>query len=511
MPYRKLIRWGIVIVGGVLVTLWIAALGVSSTPSMRAALVRTLNDKLDADVDIGNFDVKAFPLMRIHGDRLKLHLKSEDNSEPFVDVRHFEVRGGMAGLFRRPRRFSALELDGLRITIPPRGPHDHEEKRGSAMTAMGPTIVDHVEAKDAQLVILPKNPQKEPKVFAIHNVMLESAGFDRAMPFTATLTNALPKGEIATKGSFGPWVKHDPGGTPVNGHYSFERAELNTIDGIGGILQSTGDFSGTLSEIDVRGTTSTPDFSLDTAGMPVPLDTTFHALVDGTNGDTYLKQVKAKLVETPIVASGAVVSIPNVKGRSVKVDVVIDQGRIQDVLRLAVKSRDPVMLGRLALRSALEVPPGKARVLDRMRLAGRFALQQAQFTDAGVQQQLASLSRRARGQSPDEAVGRIVSDMSGDFTLREGAIRFRTLRFSVPGATVELSGVYAIRSESLDFMGTLAMDAPVSKAIGGLKSLLLKPFDPLFRKRGKGAVVPITIKGTRSDPKFGVDWRKVFH
>jgi hypothetical protein len=38
----------------------------------------------------------------------------------------------------------------------------------------------------------------------------------------------------------------------------------------------------------------------------------------------------------------------------------------------------------------------------------------------------------------------------------------------------------------------------------------LKPIDPLFRKQGKGALLPITITGPREQPKFGLNWGKVF-
>jgi hypothetical protein len=360
-------------------------------------------------------------------------------------------------------------------------------------------------------VIVPKNPLKEPKVFVIHDLQLDSVGFDRSIPFTATLTNAIPKGEIATQGSFGPWVKGDPGATPVRGRYSFDRADLSTIHGIGGTLDSHGDFSGMLSEIDVRGKTSTPNFQIDVGGSPVPLSTEFHAVVDGTNGDTYLKEVRGRLAETDIYASGAVVSEEGIKGRSVKVDVAIENGRIQDVLKLAVDAPKPVMLGRLALHAALLLPPGKGAVADRLALTGRFALRDTRFTDAGVQQQLAMLSRRAQGKKPDEPVGPIESDMQGRFALHNGMMRFDDLQFDVPGASVDLMGHYGLRNEQVDFVGTLGMEAPVSKAMGGgIKGLLLKPIDPLFRKHGKGAVVPITIKGRRAQPKFALDWGKVF-
>lgn len=509
---RKLVRWIIGVAFGVMIGLWIAVLIVSRAPILREQLVRTLNDRLDADVELGAFEVHTFPLVRIHGDQLKLRLKGQTNPAPFIEVRHFEVTGGLFGMLRRHRRFSSVTLDGLRITIPPRTPHDKSTGKATASaTLAGNIVIGELTSKDAQLVIVPKNPLKQPKVFVIHDLQLDSVGFDRSIPFTATLTNAIPKGEIATQGSFGPWVKGDPGATPVRGRYSFDRADLSTIHGIGGTLDSHGDFTGMLSEIDVRGKTSTPNFQIDVGGAPVPLSTEFHAVVDGTNGDTYLKEVRGRLAETDIYATGAVVSEEGIKGRSVKVDVAIENGRIQDVLKLAVDAPKPVMLGHLALHAALLLPPGKDAVADRLALNGRFALRDTRFTDAGVQQQLAMLSRRAQGKKPDEPIGPIESDMQGRFALRNGVMRFDDLQFDVPGASVDLMGHYGLRNEQVDFVGTLGMEAPVSKAMGGgIKSLLLKPIDPLFRKHGKGAVVPITIKGRRAQPKFGLDWGKVF-
>ena len=89
-------------------------------------------------------------------------------------------------------------------------------------------------------------------------------------------------------------------------------------------------------------------------------------------------------------------------------------------------------------------------------------------------------------------------------------MRFQSLLFDVPGANVDLTGRYGLRDAQLDFTGTFAMEAPISKAAGGgIASVLLKPIDPLFRKHGKGAVLPITIKGARTQPKFGLEWGKV--
>lgn len=506
----KLVRWFIGIVGGILVGLWIAVALVSRAPVLQRKLVEALNDKMDADVELESFDVKTFPLLRIHGDNLKLRLKGQKNPAPFIEIRHFEVSGGIFGLLHRQRRFKTVELSGLRITIPPRTSDDKEAGQKTTETAMGPVLIDKVTANDAELIIVPKNPLKQPKVFSIHELEMTSVGFNRAMPFVATLTNPIPKGEIATKGTFGPWVNRDPGGTPVNGTYAFNHADLNTIKGISGILKSIGEFSGRLDEIDVKGTTETPDFAIDVGGTPLPLTTKFHAVVDGTNGDTYLKQVDGKLGETTIGAAGAIESQPGVKGRTVKLDVKIADGRLVDVLQLAVKAKKPVMLGAIAMQAALLLPPGDAKVIDRLQLDGRFALDNVQFTAAEVQTKFAEMSKRAQGKKPEEPAGKIATDMRGRFVLKDGAIRLEPLVVILPGAAVNLVGVYGIRSEGLDFTGTVGMDATISQAAGGgVKGFFLKPFDPIFKKDGKGAVIPITIKGPREQPKFGVEWGKV--
>ena len=291
-------------------------------------------------------------------------------------------------------------------------------------------LIDHVTARDAQLIIVPKEPGKEPKVWAIHTLELDSVGFNRSMPFTATLTNPIPIGEIATTGSFGPWMKGDPGRTPLSGRYSFEHADLSTIDGIGGILTSTGTFAGILSRIDVDGKTSTPDFRLDIGGQPVPLETTFHSVVDGTNGNTYLNQVNAMLGETAIEASGEVASAPHVKGRTVKIDMTIKNGRIEDLLQLAVQRPQAGDAGanRAAGRDDAAAGPPEG---CRSPAAGRALRARARGVHRpDVRTQIALLSRRAQGKKADEPMGpyhvrhaRTVRDGGRPHPLRGAALR----------------------------------------------------------------------------------------
>lgn len=505
----RIARWFIAIVGGALVALWLAAVFGSRTSVLRDALVRAVRDKLDADVDLQVFDVDIFPTVRINGQGLRLRLRDQKEAKPLIEIAHFEVRGGILGMLQRPRRFQSVTLEGLTITIPPRSDHDRESGRAAAsQTREGPVIIQEVIATNAALVLVPREAAKQPKRFDIHDLRLESVGFDRSMPFHATLTNPLPKGLIDATGAFGPWHA-EPGLTPVKGRYTFKNADLNTIKGIAGTLSSEGEFSGQLAEIDVRGTTSTPNFSVDVGGRPLPLDTTFHAVVDGTNGDTYLKRVDAKFLETALTASGAITGEPGLKGRTVVLDVTMQHGKIDDVLRMAVKSPKPVMSGTLALQTALRIPPGPAKVADRLELDGRFALDDARFTDPSVHSKLVTLSRRSQGKDQSEPNGRVLSGMRGVFAVKDGVARFKALTFSVPGADVDLAGAYGLRSEQLDFTGTFSMQATISEAAGGgLKGLALKAVDPLFKQGDRGAVLPIKIHGTREKPEFGLDVKK---
>ena len=119
---------------------------------------------------------------------------------------------------------------------------------------------------------------------------MDDLGFDRQMPFSASLTIPIPLGLVRSRGRVGPWNRSDPIDLPVSGDYTFSRADLNTIHGIGGTLTSAGSYSGELRRIAVTGSTSTPNFNLDLGGQPVPSTTSFEALVDASDGTTKLRE-----------------------------------------------------------------------------------------------------------------------------------------------------------------------------------------------------------------------------
>ena len=490
------------------------------TPHVRQRAIAALNERFTSDVDLASLQISVFPRPEILGSGLVLRHKGRTDVDPLIRIGSYSASAGLWGLMSSQLRLKTVELDHLEISIPPGGVNgglkDPAAERDAMVTPQeakhGPgasrLVIDQVVSRTARLDIVSRDPGKLPRRFEIHNLVMRGLGDHDGATFDAVLTNPTPRGEIVTHGTFGPWQADTPSRTPVRGEYTFQSANLDTIKGIGGTLSSVGTYSGVLERIDVKGETDTPQFSIDLAAQPVPLTTRFHAIVDGTNGDTALERVEARLIETVIVARGAVVRTEEVKGRRISLDVAIDDGRIEDVLKLAVNAAKPVMTGRMQLRTKLLLPAGDRDVIDKLDLAGTFKLNEARFTNVNVQEKINALSRRGKG---DETAGNgpsVVSRLSGNFTLRGGTLTFSDLSFGVPGAVVQIGGTYDLKQETLDFRGNLLLDATLAETTSGWKAVLGRIAQPLFRRKGGGSKLPIRISGPREKPEFGLDVRR---
>lgn len=536
-------RWRIaslVMVGLVVATIIAIAIRFPLTSdALRARVEGALSSRLESTVELERLRIRLFPRLQASGSGLIVHYRDRRDLPPLVSIGEFAVDADLIGLWRR--RIARVRLDRLVINIPPGDerkatsaaragaagastpPEEASERPGASAPGSSDSpagagtqedgsyardlVIQELDAPEAQVVILRSDPAKVPRTWYLHRLHLRSVGLARPMPFDALLTNAVPPGQIDVAGTFGPWNRDEPGGTPLDGRFTFDNADLSVFKGIAGILKSHGTFGGSLQRIDVNGETDTPDFMVTISGHEVPLKTSYHAVVDGTNGNTTLDPVSAKLAETPIEARGGIYEVEGVKGREVRLDVTIDQGRLEDVLRLAVKTPEPIMRGRLHLATSLKIPPGPRDVVDKLELDGRFAIQAGSFANRDAQVKINELSQRARGQTGSGVPEQVASDFAARFRLADARLQLSALTFDVPGALVQLDGQYGLRDETLSFAGNLIMDAKLSQTVTGLKSLLLRAADPLFRQNGQ-TVVPLTISGTRSDPQFGLDFRK---
>jgi hypothetical protein len=517
--YKKLTRrklWFLIAglaVGAAILTAVLLSIPIRSD-TLKERVIALLSDQLESEVTIDHLEGRVYPRVGVSGRGVVIRHKGRTDVPPLITIDEFEIRGSLRDLLRHPRRVAEVRLKGLEVKIPPGDDDDAKEIRDARDASqveararkLEQVIIDRFEAPDTVITLIPKRAGKRPKVFTVHHLVMDTLGINQTIPYIATLTNPVPRGEIETSGTFGPWNVAYPARTPVTGNYSFDGANLDTIDGLAGTLSSKGSFNGPLNRIQVQGTTDTPNFQIDVGGAPVPLSTRFTALVDGSDGDTYLQQVDAKVLDSQMSAQGAVIGFDGVQGRQIEVDVKMDDGRIEDLLRLAVASDKPILMGAARLQARLVIPPEKKKVIDKLRLQGQFSLTKGTFTDPTVQTKLIGLSRRGRGIQRDEPAGDVLSNFKGRFVVQDGVVSFQQLTFSVPGAAVELAGRYGMRSETIDFRGKLKLQATLSQVVGGgAKGFFLKVFDPFFRKPGAGMVLPIKIAGSRKAPKFGLD------
>lgn len=487
-------------------------------PLVREHIVKILSQRYNADVQLGALHVTMFPSVAVTGENLALRRKATDDPGPVIAVRRFSVQTGIRAVLATPIHISFVRLEGLHITVP-RGRRDAAPKQPNEKTAQPGSrtlVIDNIDADGAFVEVLPRDPQKQPLQFQIKRLVLKAVGVDRPMEFRAELTNPKPPGLIESTGHFGPFQGDEPGDTPLDGHYEFDHADLSVFRGIAGMLSSTGEYNGKLHSIEVRGQTDTPDFSVSTSGQPVDLKTTFSATVDGTDGDTYLHPVDATFGSTDLICNGTVEHFEGQPGKTKAFDVVSKRGRIEDLLRLAVKGK-PVMIGDVSLQTKLLLPQGSGDVIQKLQLDGTFKISKARFTGSAIQEKITDLSLRAQGRAKEAQetnVGpgatdpvTVASDFNGTFGLKNETVIMSHVAFSVPGAMISLSGRYGLRTEKLDFAGIFHMDTTVSKAFTGWKSLLLKAADPFFSKHGQ-TDIPIHIEGTRQHPEIGLD---LFH
>ena len=502
---------GLVVAGGVLA--WRAR---HMDNSVRLWVIHSLSERFQSRVELASVRIAGFPRLAVTGEDLTIYFRGRTDVPPLIHIDRLTFTLGVLATLRLPRHVSAAQIENMTITIPPRGDKKNPKSKQTEKTnkMVFSLILDEVICKNTVLVTLPRKPdpgkpQKEPLEWDIHDLNFNSASLDKSFHFRGKLTNAKPEGEIETSGDFGPWDLDDPGSTPVSGSYKFTDADLGPFPGIAGILSSIGKYSGEIAELQVEGETDTPDFSLDKIGKPVPLHTEYSATVDGTNGDTLLHPVRATLGRSLILAEGSIINEPGHIGHRIVLDVGAPNARIQDILCLAMKPDKPVLTGPAKIKAKLVLPPGKEKALDKMILDGQIGIDDARWSSVEVREKLESLSRHAEGKPADDDAGSAVSDLRGNFHVEKGVINFSNLTFSVPGATIDLRGTCQLVGGEIDLKGHLRLQAKLSQTVTGAKSFFLKALDPFFQKNGAGAVIPISISGTRDHPTVGVSiWHK---
>jgi hypothetical protein len=564
--FRRRHRWLVWVGAGLLAALaglaaMVAVLAHRAEPFLRARIVEGLEERFHARVELDSFHLslgnglegqwgvcaegkglRIWPPAQVEGVTVPGTARSTriavaQPAQPLIRLAEFRFHAPLRYEAGKPVHVSRVQLKGLDVDLPPKSHFGHGQvgaeppRNGSGLLRFN---VENIECSGAHLTLETSKPGKLPMEIAIAHFKLTNAGSEQAIHpkdkdlslgtpaigFEAELTNPRPVGTIHSTGSVGPWDEADPGETPIRGDYRFEHADLSGFKGIAGILSSTGHYEGTLRDLTVDGETNTPDFRLRPFDKALALYTKFHAKVDGTNGDTWLKPVDATLGHSHITTEGQIVRVmvagsgdvqQNI-GHDIALNVNVDRGRIEDFLQLASHAGAPLLTGAVAAKAALHISPGPAPVHKRMSLDGSFVLDQAQFSSKTIQGRIAELSERGLGQ-PKEAkkidAASVDSRMEGDFKMAGGVVTLPSLTYTVPGAAIQLKGTYGVEGGALDFAGTAKMQATISEMVGGWKGLLLLPLDRHFKKDGAGTEIPIRINGTREKPEFGLDLGRI--
>jgi hypothetical protein len=502
------------ILGALLAIVAIAGIGIFVSarqlePRLRDWVTSKLSESLESDVELGAITLSWVPLT-LKAENLTVRHHGRTDVPPLLVVKSFSVDLRPTDLWSST--VDHVKVDGLEVNIPPKDPgtgkrplpdpggEDDGRDEGS-----GGLVVKKLTATNTRLAIIPREEGKNAKVWDIIELEMQNLRSSEPATFTAALINPIPYGTIESTGTFGPWRSDEPGTSAVTGDYTFA-ADLGTIDGLEGDLNAIGKMGGTLEQISTTGQTRTEKFRLtELDGDPLPLTTAYDAIVDGTKGDVELTRVDVHLGRSEFRANGVVEGTKGVKGKRVVVNVKSSNADLGELLRFASKGAQPPAYGRLVIDTAFDLPQGKAPVLSRLQLEGSVRAERVTFTNDAVQDKIDLLSRKAQGKPNDTSIDEMASRLYTKFALRNGVFRYEGLSFKVQGADVRLNGTHSLRAKTLNLAGEVRLQATVSQTMTGFKSWLLKPFDPLFRKKGAGTRLVIRVEGTQDQPKVGLE------
>lgn len=468
-------------------------------PFTRERVAQSLQETLPSTVKFEHFHALYFPYPGYVAEGVIFDGTPAAPIPPLVSIRRMTLQSGYLDLLLRPGFINRIQLEGLQVRIPPRGPAPApREQHGISGVRVGEIIADGALLEIAR-------HEGNPLRFEIHSLNLRSVSTDTPWSYRLAMRNAIPPGEIQSQGHFGPWKSADPAQTPLSGTYKFEQADLGVFRGIRGTLSAEDKFEGVLGQIDSSGSIAIPDFRVTSSNHEVPVRARYRAVINGINGDVRLEQVDASILQTSVEAEGSIAGRSGQKGKTTSLDLTIRNGRIQDVMRLFIKAPRPPLNGMASFRAHVTIPPEGRPFLQEVQLTGDFGIGGGRFTKPSTQDRVDKLSERAQGEKEEDDPDSVISDLAGHASLRDGVATFSDLSFSVPGALARMHGRYNLQNQKIDLHGTLRTQAEFSHQTTGIKSILLKPFDALFKKKHAGAEIPVQVTGTYSDPHPGLD------
>ncbi len=476
-------------------------------PFSQTAVTKALEDRFARDVTIRKFRSSYFPPGCV-AEGIEFRHRERKDLPPLITVQTLTIRAGYSGMLRIHKLVSDVQVAGLHVLVPSKNPGASRLTFPLTNSTSGKTLtIGEITADGAVLEFISEQPAEDRFTLRIDRLTLDHVGESDPITFHARFNNTEPPGEIRSDGRFGPWNDDDPASTELSGSYTYEHAKLGVFEGIAGTLSSQGKFSGTLGHIDTEGAFDVPDFKVSGSAHMVHLASNFHAVVDGTNGDTYLTRVESHFGRTTVISQGDVKGHAGQHGKTVMLSMSISRGRIEDLLRLFTGSVRPAESGEVQLQTKVELPPGPQGFLRRLRLDGDFGIGRGRFNNPKVQEPVNRLAESARGEKKDlEEVdsSTVLSNLTGHVSATGGIAKLSKVSFTEPGTLAEIEGTYNLVNKTVNLRGVLHTSGKLADTTSGFKSVVLKALGPFIKKKSV-TVVPFVITGSSSDPSFALD------
>ena len=472
-------------------------------PFSRAAVIARISKDTGADVAIDRLQTTYFP-PGFYAENIRLNRRG--TATVILAIQRVRVRASYTGLIRK--KISEIDVKGFQLAAGSGHSFGSESKSGSSIH------VSKLIIEDGRVEIFSSEPGHEPFRLGIHSLVLGDVGGSYST-FRIAGRAERPASEFWAEGRLGPF-RSSTKMTPVSGRYSIANADLSIFRGIRGLISSSGKIGGTIGRVEWDGTALVPDFEVSGAGHKVRLQSAYTVIIDTSNATADLKNIRASFGHSTALADGRVSQDPARHGKTLRLALRMEQGRVDDLLWLVSGQPRPGMTGNIRFHASVELPPAPPEFLRRLVLRGNVEITRALFTNPKTQLSLNHLSESAQGMKKREERAdskQIPGVIRGVVNDSGGVAQLTNVHYSAPGVNASLEGKFNVIDKAIDFRGLLATEGKLGDSTTGFKSALLKVGRPFLaiRRHGKMTTAAFTIRGSSKHPVLSLSASKPAH
>jgi hypothetical protein len=370
--------------------------------------------------------------------------RQHKEKEPLIKVQTLVLVTSYSRILTLQERLSLVRIINMHVQVPPSTSGQPNPIMPLTYSKSAASIKIDRIIADGAILDFLSTTGKKPYRLIVDKLRLDGIGNNLPMLYKTLISNQMPPGKIRSSGVFGTWNVRNPGSTPLQGNYTFDNGNLAAFGGISGRLGSSGSFKGTLRDIGVQGTADVPDFKVYDTSHARSLVVAYRANVNGTNGDTQL----------------------------------------------------------------VDIPPGPAPFLRRLKIVGDFGVAQGKFASTKAESDLTRLSNSSQKHQKDESdrpSSNVLSHLKGHGSAVDGVATLSNVSFTIPGVAARIRGTYGLIDYKVDLHGTLLTSGNPSQATTGFKSLMVKVITPFLKKEHSQKLVPFKITGSYSKIDTSLD------